>query len=236
MGCRAAAAACLRQPGHLPRGGATARAHQARLVLRRRRFTFTHWRGLRRLHVRHWRHRDAGCDGDRADLAAGATHPVHAVGRCAGRRRQRQGHDAGDDRPPGHERWPVPGRRVLRRRGAELEHAGAHDTGQHERRAGRAGGAGGARPHHPPVAAGAWRGRGRRHALVQRRGRAGQPPQLRRLRAGTASGIAAQPRQQLRRGFAGADPRAGGLYRRLHRRQAGRPARGCARAGRPTGG
>ena len=47
-----AAAACLRQPGHLPRRGAAAWAHPARHVLCRRRFAFAHRRRVRRLHVR----------------------------------------------------------------------------------------------------------------------------------------------------------------------------------------
>ena len=47
-----------------------------------------------------------------------AADDLHALERPPGRRRQRQGHDAGDARPPRHERRPLPGGGVLRRGGA----------------------------------------------------------------------------------------------------------------------
>ena len=145
LGARAAVAACLRQPGHLPRGGAAARPHPPRHVLRRRRLAFAHRRRVRRLHVRHRQHRDAGRGGHRRDLAARAADHRHALVRAAGRGRLRQGHDAGHDRALRHERRRLPGRGVHGRCGARAVDAGAHDPVQHERRARRADRAGRAR-------------------------------------------------------------------------------------------
>ena len=101
--------------GHLPRGRAAARPPAAGHVLRRRRFAFAHRRRFRRLHVRHRRDRDAGRRDQRRDLAAGARDDLHAMGRPARRRRERQGHDAGDAGSARHERRCVPGGGVLRR-------------------------------------------------------------------------------------------------------------------------
>jgi hypothetical protein len=63
-----------------------------------------------------------GRGGHRRDLAARAPHPAHALGRCAGRWRLRQGHDAAHDRPLRHERRRLPGGGIRRQHGAGPGH------------------------------------------------------------------------------------------------------------------
>ena len=120
----------------------------------------------------------------------------------------------------------LPGGGVLRRRGARAVDARAHDAGQHERRARRAGRAWSRRTR--PRAPG-WPRTARRDVDIapwhSDADAPGDAPRLRCRDAGAAGRAAAQPGQR----SGGGRPRAHAdrhrLHRRLHRRQARRPAR-----------
>ena len=180
---RAAAAARLRQPGHLPRGAAAARAPPARHVLRRRRFAFAHRRRLRRLHVRHRRTEMLGVvvTGE-IWLRVPQTIFMHWDGRLAA------GVSAKDMMLPmigrfGMNGGQLPGGGVLRRGGARAVDARAHDPVQHERRARRAGRPGGARRQSRATGCARHRrARCRDRALAQRCRRDRHAPPLRRRR------------------------------------------------------